>query len=309
MGYSNTTAYRTAETDTFQLITHEVRPRGNALTCAQCHTANATQMNLKGMGYAMKGTQAATCTQCHGQENLPNYTSLHNKHVTDKRYDCSWCHSFSRPERGLRAAAGTDPTPPTVTAFAVPATAASLTVPISTLTATDNVAVSGYLVTETATKPAAGVAGWSSAKPADYTCASAGAKTLYGWAKDAAGNVSTSRSAGITITLSSGAPNISVPSSLNFEGVKVREQKVKELYVSNTGTTSLTVTKVEVAGPNASAFRPSVTSFSVSPSRSYKLSVTFRPTARVSYQVALRIYSNDPDTPIKEVVLSGSGTR
>jgi uncharacterized protein YfaS (alpha-2-macroglobulin family) len=25
----------------------------------------------------------------------------HDKHVKDKKYDCSWCHGFSRPERGL----------------------------------------------------------------------------------------------------------------------------------------------------------------------------------------------------------------
>ncbi len=65
MGYPDTTPYSDVETDTYQLITHEVMPKGNALTCSQCHTATATQMNLKGMGYAMKGTQETTCTQCH----------------------------------------------------------------------------------------------------------------------------------------------------------------------------------------------------------------------------------------------------
>ena len=55
MGYPSTTPYRTAETDTFQLITHEVRPRGNALTCTQCHTATATQMNLKSHGLCHEG--------------------------------------------------------------------------------------------------------------------------------------------------------------------------------------------------------------------------------------------------------------
>ena len=76
-------------------------PKGNALTCTQCHTSTATQMNLKDMGYAMKGTQSTTCTQCHEKENIPSYTSLHKEHVTEKKYDCSWCHNFSRPERGL----------------------------------------------------------------------------------------------------------------------------------------------------------------------------------------------------------------
>ncbi|MBP1688536.1 MAG: hypothetical protein H6Q33_4679, partial [Deltaproteobacteria bacterium] len=46
-----------------------------------------------------------------------------------------------------------DPTPPTVTAFTLPTTATSLTVPITSFTATDNVLVTGYLVTESATAP------------------------------------------------------------------------------------------------------------------------------------------------------------
>ena len=44
----------------------------------------------------------ARCTQCHGLKEQKPFTTLHDKHVTSKRYDCSWCHEFSRPERGLR---------------------------------------------------------------------------------------------------------------------------------------------------------------------------------------------------------------
>ena len=106
MGHPGTSSYQNVETDIYQLITHEVMPKGNALTCTQCHTSTATQMNLKGMGYAMKGTQNTTCTQCHEKESIPSYTSLHREHVTDKKYDCSWCHDFSRPERGLNKPSG-----------------------------------------------------------------------------------------------------------------------------------------------------------------------------------------------------------
>ena len=42
--------------------------------------------------------------------------------------------------------------------------------------------------------------------PASYTFATAGSKTLYAWAKDAAGNVSTSRSASVSITLQATVP-------------------------------------------------------------------------------------------------------
>jgi hypothetical protein len=99
-----------------------------------------------------------------------------------------------------------DTTAPTVTAFSIPATATSLSVSITTFTATDNVAVTGYTANESPTAPSATAAGWSAAAPASYTFTSAGSKTLYAWAKDAAGNVSTSRSAQVTITLSSGGP-------------------------------------------------------------------------------------------------------
>ena len=93
-----------------------------------------------------------------------------------------------------------DTTAPSVTAFTVPATATSLIVPITTFTATDNTAVTGYQVTESATPPAASSVAWTGSAPASYTLTSAGSKTLYAWAKDAAGNVSASRSATITVS-------------------------------------------------------------------------------------------------------------
>ena len=101
---------------------------------------------------------------------------------------------------------GGDTTPPTVTAFTIPGNSASLTVAITTFTATDNVGVAGYLLTESAAAPSAVSAGWTAAAPASYTFTSTGTKTLYAWAKDAAGNVSTARSATVVITLSDQVP-------------------------------------------------------------------------------------------------------
>lgn len=94
----------------------------------------------------------------------------------------------------------TDTTAPTVTAFTIPGSSTSLTVPISTFTATDNVGVTRYLVNESAATPS-GSAGWSTTPPTAYTFATAGNKTLYAWAGDAAGNISTAKSAQVTITL------------------------------------------------------------------------------------------------------------
>ena len=86
-------------------------------------------------------------------------------------------------------------------AFTLPASSSALNVPILSLSATDNVAVTGYLISESSAAPAASAAGWTSSKPASFSFAGAGARTAYVFAKDAAGNVSASRSASVTITL------------------------------------------------------------------------------------------------------------
>jgi hypothetical protein len=84
-----------------QLITHGVEPKENALECAQCHNGGA-QMSLPGLGYTLKNTQQVVCTQCHEAEDESlNWQEMHGKHVDEERKDCSWCHSFTRPERGL----------------------------------------------------------------------------------------------------------------------------------------------------------------------------------------------------------------
>jgi len=83
-----------------------------------------------------------------------------------------------------------DITAPTVTAFTVTTPSSSLDIPITAFTASDNVAVTGYLITESSSQPASGASGWSASAPTTYTVASAGSHTLYPWAKDAAGNVS-----------------------------------------------------------------------------------------------------------------------
>jgi regulation of enolase protein 1 (concanavalin A-like superfamily) len=103
-------------------------------------------------------------------------------------------------DRVTSGPAGADTTAPTVTAFTVPPTWAALTVPITALTATDNLGVAGYLVTESSTKPSPTASGWSSTAPGSFTFTTTGSKTLYAWAKDAAGNVSASRSATVAVS-------------------------------------------------------------------------------------------------------------
>ena len=94
-----------------------------------------------------------------------------------------------------------DTTAPVVTAFIIPDTATTLLVAITTFTCTDAVGVTGYLANESASAPTAGDAGWVASAQTSYTFASQGAKTLYGWCKDAAGNISSSLNDSVTITL------------------------------------------------------------------------------------------------------------
>ncbi len=92
-----------------------------------------------------------------------------------------------------------DSTKPVVSKFIVPAKNNGLTIPISTLTATDNIAIAGYLISENSSLPNAS-AEWMSQKPASYTTASTGSKTLYLWAKDTAGNLSATKTAKCVVT-------------------------------------------------------------------------------------------------------------
>jgi len=94
-----------------------------------------------------------------------------------------------------------DTTPPAVTAFVIPSLYNNLTVPITTFTATDNVGVTGYLVNESPLTPSVSDPNWSTTHQTQYTFSSDGNKTLYAWAKDAAGNISNSRSATVSLVL------------------------------------------------------------------------------------------------------------
>jgi hypothetical protein len=101
-GMSAHDPYEVVSVHTYQAINHGVEDEDNALECSDCH-GNTSRMDLKGeLGYALKGPESKVCTQCHGRKGSMGFTRVHDKHVRDKQYDCAFCHSFSRPERGLR---------------------------------------------------------------------------------------------------------------------------------------------------------------------------------------------------------------
>ena len=104
-------------------------------------------------------------------------------------------------ETGSSPAPDPDASRPVVSAFTIPTTSGSLTVPLSTFTATDDVAVTGYLVNETAATPSLSNSRWSSSVPTSYLALSTGTKTLYAWSKDGAGNVASRVSQTVVTTL------------------------------------------------------------------------------------------------------------
>jgi len=111
----------------------------------------------------------------------------------------SGCGDSSQPAVDTTAV---DTTPPVISSFSMPATAASLEVPITAFEGMDgSVPCAGYMITETSTPPLASDPGWAEKEQTSFTFSSAGTKTAYAWAKDKAGNVSLAATATVTITL------------------------------------------------------------------------------------------------------------
>ncbi len=114
-------------------------------------------------------------SQAPGSTNLPLY---------------NWSVAFDEPVTMIS---------PVITNFSTPIKHSSLTVPILAFSAIDDVAVTGYLLTESPTVPSLNNPLWSASAPSSYTFTSFGNKTLYAWAKDSDGNISTSISRSIRI--------------------------------------------------------------------------------------------------------------
>jgi hypothetical protein len=92
-GYSG---HEFAVTERQMGLYHQVAPKESALTCTSCH--GGTRMNFAALGYAPLATRNGRplCASCHGPKTA-SFSKLHAKHVTDKKLDCSNCHTFRRP--------------------------------------------------------------------------------------------------------------------------------------------------------------------------------------------------------------------
>ncbi|MES9970094.1 MAG: hypothetical protein ABW092_08675 [Candidatus Thiodiazotropha sp.] len=98
-------SYTVKQIHTFQTLNHGVEDSSAALECGACHDSlngGPLRMDLANdLGYGLKGSEAEVCTQCHENKGSMSFAKVHEKHVKDKGIDCSTCHDFSRPERGL----------------------------------------------------------------------------------------------------------------------------------------------------------------------------------------------------------------
>ncbi|MCG6879542.1 MAG: hypothetical protein LJE96_10425 [Deltaproteobacteria bacterium] len=96
--------YEFARTERFMGLFHEVAPSGEALSCTECH-GNGGRMDFNALGYKPKQTYNGKplCASCHEDESdewngSERFTKIHQKHVDDKKYDCSACHIFSKAQ-------------------------------------------------------------------------------------------------------------------------------------------------------------------------------------------------------------------
>ena len=107
----------------------------------------------------------------------------------------------------------------------------------------------------------------------------------------------------------SALPAISVtPASLDFSVIKLGNSSAKTVTVSNSGAADLTISGAVITGTNANEFVASNNCTNIAPNGSCSITINFAPVSPGSKTATLSVASNDPVTPNKYVVLSGTGT-
>lgn len=145
-----------------------------------------------------------------------------------------------------------NPTPvdinaPVISSFSIPSTSTTLVVSNISLNVSDNVGVTGYLLSESNSKPTLTATGWSANKPSSYTFTSYGSKSIYAWTKDAAGNISSSLRADVVVLapVTSSIEYKSICEGTNYNGWTVTG-KYERTLVSKLGGDSIVTTYLTV---------------------------------------------------------------
>ena len=110
----------------------------------------------------------------------------------------------------------------------------------------------------------------------------------------------------VTATFTLKIPDISVAqTSLDFGSVMVGKKAAKTLKINNNGSGDLVIALSGLEGTDFITRGSNGVTIKVK--RSYNLKVLFPPTSTGLITATLRITSNDPDTPILDIPLSGTG--
>ena len=290
MGFNSGEPYTFVNTETNQLITHGVPPAAQTVACNECH-GSTNQMNLKSIGYQLKNTPQMVCTQCHGSENEQlNFEQLHRKHVQEEGRGCSWCHNFSRPERGLnenyQSYALTVNKPGTGNGAVTSADGG-----INCGTDCTESYGANTRVTLTATPAVDGIfTGWSGACTGKNTTC----------------NVTMNSYKEVSATFIPAQPVLYLAKDyINFGKVKVGKIKTKKFSIKNKGNAALVISGINVNNP---LFTTDWTGqVVINPKKLYKLKVTFTPDSVGTQVGVLTILSNDDHYSPTLVSLSAEG--
>ena len=202
-----------------------------------------------------------------------------------------------------------DTSAPMVAVFTIPSSASSLTVPITTFTANDNVGVTGYLLTQSKTTiPVLTDTGWTATAPASFTFSRAGSNLLYAWVKDAAGNISNGIGRSVTITL----PD-SIPPTIKFSTPTGGTIVSGGVTIATTASDNIGVTRVELYINGMLTKSSTVTPVSyiwdttTLSSGSYTVSTKAYDAAGNMGQSTIQVMVNNDKTPPVVVITSPAG--
>lgn len=148
---------------------------------------------------------------------------------------------------GSPATVVVDATAPNVTAFAATSPSTSLTIPITSFTATDTVGVTGYQITTNSTPPSAGGGRWSGTPPSTYSVGSDGTYTLYPWAEDAIGNVSAVFATPRTVVVDTTPPTVSSTNPSNGASGVTANSPVTINWNENVDCATVTASTVTIS--------------------------------------------------------------
>jgi hypothetical protein len=176
-----------------------------------------------------------------------------------------------------------DATAPQITSFTVNAASSGLTVPVTSLSATDAMGVTGYLLSESAPPPGINDPAWTPMAWGSYTFSSSGSKTLYAFARDAVGNISS----GVSATVNVASPDTIPPTVSAF----TIPATASSLTVTITGLSASDNTGVAWYYINESAVPPKAGDVALTPTPSGSFTCA-TPGTKTLYAFAVDAYGN-----------------